>query len=189
MALRSQQAQESPAGPSASPPHSPHLALIFAVARNGTIGRDGGLPWRLPDDLKRFRALTVGHAVIMGRKTWESLPRALPERQNIVVTRDRAFAARGAEVAHSLDEAIARVTLPPPAFCIGGAELYRAALPRADMLYLTEIDRDFDGDIRLPPLDRTQWRVVSREPGHLQGVDGFAFAFVAYQRIRPPDAG
>jgi len=189
MAPHSEQAHAPPAAPPDAGTHAMPLALVFAVARNGTIGVDGRLPWRLPEDLKRFRALTLGHGVIMGRKTWDSLPRALEGRQNIVVTRDRAFAARGAEVAHSLDEAIARVTLPPPAFCIGGAELYRAALPRADMLYLTEIDRDFDGDIRLPPLDRTQWRVVSREPGHLQGVDGFAFAFVAYQRIRPPDAG
>src|SRR5688500_15388706 len=188
MALRSQQAQESPAGPSASPPHSPHLALIFAVARNGTIGRDGGLPWRLPDDLKRFRALTVGHAVIMGRKTWESLPRALPERQNIVVTRDRGFVAKDADVVHSLDAALARVSRPPPVFCIGGAELAKAAMAHADTLYLTEIDRDFTGDVVLPPIDRAQWREVSREPRRLDGAGGFDFAFVTYARTRPADA-
>ena len=119
----------------------------------------------------------------MGRKTWDSLPRALPQRQNIVVTRDRGFRAPGAEVAHSLDEALARVTLPPPVFCIGGAELYRLALPRADMLYLTEIDRDFDGDVRLPRARPTQWREVAREPGRLEGPDGFDFAFVTYARI------
>ena len=120
----------------------------------------------------------------MGRKTWDSLPRALPQRQNIVVTRDRGFRAPGAEVAHSLDEALDRVTLPPPVFCIGGAELYRLALPRADMLYLTEIDRDFDGDVRLPALDPTQWREIAREPGRLEGPDGFDFAFVTYARVR-----
>lgn len=188
MALRSQQAQESPAGASASPSHSPRFALIFAVARNGTIGRDGGLPWRLPEDLKRFRALTVGHAVIMGRKTWASLPRALPERQNIVVTRDRGFIAHDADVVHSLDAALACVRCPPPAFCIGGAELARVALPLADTLYLTEIDRDFTGDVVLPPIDRAQWREVSREPRHGEGADGFDFAFVTYARTRPPDA-
>ena len=162
---------------------APALALVFAVARNGTIGIEGRLPWRLPEDLKRFRALTTGHAVIMGRKTWESLPRALPQRQNIVVTRDRSFRAPGAEVAHSLDEALRRVTLPPPVYCIGGAELYRAALPRADMLYLTEIARDFDGDVRIPAPDPTQWREIAREPGRLEGPDGFDFAFVTYARI------
>jgi len=188
MALRSQQAQESPAEASASPPHPPRFALIFAVARNGTIGRDGGLPWRLPEDLKRFRALTVGHAVIMGRRTWASLPRALPERQNIVVTRDRGFIAREADVVHSLDAALARVSRPLPAFCIGGAELASVALPRADTLYLTEIDRDFTGEVALPPIDRTQWREVSREPRRLEGDDGFDFAFVTYARTRPPDA-
>ena len=163
---------------------APALALVFAVARNGTIGIEGRLPWRLPEDLKRFRALTTGHAVIMGRKTWDSLPRALPQRQNIVVTRDLGFLAPGAEVAHSLDEALQRVTLPPPVFCIGGAELYRVALPRADMLYLTEIARDFEGDVRIPALDPTQWREIAREPGRLEGPDGFDFAFVSYARIR-----
>jgi dihydrofolate reductase len=106
------------------------LALIAAVASNGVIGVDNRLPWRLPDDLKRFRALTVGHAVIMGRKTWESLSRALPERQNIVVTRQPGYAAIGADVAASLDDALAIVRLPAPVFCIGGGELFRDALAR-----------------------------------------------------------
>ena len=132
---------------------TPAVALIAAVAANGVIGADNRLPWRLADDLKRFRALTIGHAVIMGRKTWESLPRALPERQNIVVTRQRDFAAAGAEVAHSFAAALALVRLPEPAFCIGGGELYRAALPFATTLHLTEIARDFDGDARFPPFD------------------------------------
>jgi dihydrofolate reductase len=187
MALRSQQAQESPAGPSAAP-HAVAFALVFAVARNGTIGIAGGLPWRLPEDLKRFRALTIGHAVIMGRKTWESLPRALPERQNIVVTRDRGFVAQDADVAHSLDAALACVRRPPPVFCIGGAELAKAAMAHADTLYLTEIDRDFTGDVVLPPIDRAQWREVSREARRVEGADGFDFAFVTYVRTRPADA-
>jgi dihydrofolate reductase len=158
------------------------LALVLAVARDGTIGAQGTLPWRLPEDLKRFRALTTGHSIVMGRKTWASLPRALPARQNIVVTRDPAFRAEGADVVHSLDEALARARLPPPVFCIGGAELYRAALPRADVLYLTEIDRDFDGDVRLPPLDRSVWHEVEREPRRREGSDGFDYAFVTYRR-------
>jgi dihydrofolate reductase len=183
MALPSEPAHAPRADPPIRDLRVPGLALVFAVARNGTIGIDGRLPWRLPDDLKRFRALTLGHAVIMGRKTWDSLPRALPQRQNIVVTRDRGFHASGAEVVHSLDEALDRVTLPPPVFCIGGAELYRLALPRADRLYLTEIARDFDGDVRLPALDPTQWRAIAREPGRLEGPDGFDFAFVTYARV------
>src|SRR5438552_1009906 len=108
---------------------SPGVALIAAVAANGVIGAGNRLPWRLADDLKRFRALTVGHTVIMGRKTWESLPRALPERQNIVVTRQRNYAAAGAEVAASFEAALALVRSPEPVFCIGGGELYRLALP------------------------------------------------------------
>ena len=187
MALRSQQAQQS-AVPDASPSSSVAFALVFAVARNGTIGVAGGLPWRLSEDLKRFRSLTTGHTVIMGRKTWASLPRALPDRQNVVVTRDQKFVAHGADVAHSLDAALACVRCPPPVFCIGGAELATAALPRADTLYLTEIDRDFNGDVVLPPIDRTQWREVSREPRRFEGEDGFDFAFVTYARRRPPDA-
>jgi dihydrofolate reductase len=170
--------------PQANDLHAPSLALVLAVARNGTIGVAGALPWRLPDDLKRFRALTLGHAVIMGRKTWDSLSRALPQRQNIVVTRDRDFRASGADVVHSLDAALDRVSLPPPVFCIGGAELYQAALPRADRLYLTEIARDFAGDVRLPALDPAMWREIAREPGRLEGPDGFDFAFVTYARVR-----
>jgi dihydrofolate reductase len=157
------------------------LALIAAVARNGVIGRDGALPWRLPEDLRHFRALTTGHTLIMGRRTWQSLPRALPDRQNIVVTR-RALALDGASSAASLDEALAQVQCPAPAFCIGGGELYRTALPIASTAYITEIARDFDGDATFPPLDPAQWREVAREPRVLEGSDGFHYAFVTYER-------
>lgn len=183
MAFGPERTDISPGGARSGDSHAPSLALIFAVASNGTIGVDGALPWQLPDDLKHFRALTVGHSVIMGRKTWDSLPRALPQRQNIVVTRDRRFRAPGADIAHSLDEALDRVALPLPVFCMGGAELYRLALPRADRLYVTEIARDFDGDVRLPALDPVQWREIARAPGRLEGPDGFDFAFVAYARV------
>ncbi|HEX4886190.1 MAG TPA: dihydrofolate reductase [Casimicrobiaceae bacterium] len=158
------------------------LALVVAVAANGTIGAGGGLPWRLPADLRRFREVTTGHAIVMGRRTWASIGRPLPGRQNIVVTRSTGFAAPGADVAHSLDEALARVHMPPPVFCIGGAELYRAALPRADLLYVTEIARDVPGDTALPPIDRTQWREVAREPHPPDGPDALPFAFVTYVR-------
>jgi dihydrofolate reductase len=156
------------------------LALIAAVARNGVIGGGNTLPWRLPADLKRFRALTTGHAVIMGRRTWESIGRALPERQNIVVTRDPGYAADGASVQSSLDDALRAVTLPPPVFCIGGGELYALALPRAATLYLTEIDRAFEGDTRFPDFDRAAWREAAREEH--RAPEGFGYAFVTYER-------
>jgi dihydrofolate reductase len=156
------------------------LAIVAAVAANGVIGRAGRLPWQLPADLRHFRVLTTGHAVIMGRKTWASLGRALPERQNIVVTRSPALDAVEAEVAPSLEDALARVRLPAPAFCIGGAELYREALLRARVLHLTEIDRAFDGDTVFPPFDRRAWREVAREP---RVHDGLGFAFVTYRRL------
>jgi len=158
------------------------LALIAAVASNGVIGIDNRLPWRLPDDLKRFRALTMGHAVVMGRKTWESLARALPGRQNIVVTRQPGYAAIGADVAASLDAALALVRLPAPVFCIGGGELFREALARAQRLYLTEIDRDFSGDATFPPWRDGRWKEVAREARRSEGPGGFEYAYVTYER-------
>jgi dihydrofolate reductase len=162
------------------------LALIVAVARNGVIGAANALPWRLSDDLKRFRALTTGHAVIMGRRTWESLPRPLPGRQNIVVTRQVGYSAAGAEAASSLADAMARVRMPAPAFCIGGGELYAVALRQADVLYATEIARDFDGDTRFPAFDRSRWRETARETH--RAAEGFEYAYVTYVRALA-DAG
>jgi dihydrofolate reductase len=175
------QAQQNSLSDATAPGAIP-LALIAAVAANGVIGDRNRLPWRLPDDLQRFRALTTGHAVIMGRKTWESLPRPLPDRQNIVVTRNARYAAPGAEVAATLDEALALVRLAPPAFCIGGGELYRAALARATSLHLTEIDRDFAGDATFPPFDRAAWLEVSRETRRGDGPDAFTYHFVTHER-------
>jgi len=160
----------------------PAVALVAAVAANGIIGADGRLPWRIPEDLRRFRALTTGHAVIMGRRTWESLPGALPGRQNIVVTRQRGYAAAGAEIADSFDAALALVRLPAPAFCIGGGDLYVAALPRASTLHLTEIARDFAGDAHFPPFATGEWRETARETHRIAGPDGFAYAYVTYTR-------
>jgi dihydrofolate reductase len=161
------------------------IALIAAVARNGVIGLSGRLPWRLPDDLKHFRALTSGHAIVMGRKTWESIGRPLPDRQNIVVTRRRNFAAPGGLVVHALPEAIELATMPSPLFIIGGEAIYREALPLADLLFLTEIHREFDGDARFPDFDRTQWRETARESRRLDGDAGFAYDFASYSRLRP----
>jgi dihydrofolate reductase len=156
------------------------LALIAAVARNGVIGSGNALPWRLPADLQRFRMLTTGHTVIMGRRTWESIGRALPDRQNIVVTRQPGYASAGALVKASLDDALQAATLPAPVFCIGGGELYALALPRAATLHLTEIDREFEGDTRFPYFDRAAWREAARDEH--RAPEGFGYAFVTYER-------
>ena len=158
------------------------LALIAAVAANGVIGRDGRLPWHLPEDLRRFRELTTGHAIIMGRRTWESLPRALPGRQNIVVTRNASFRADGADVVASIEDALGAVVYPSPPFCIGGGEIYRAALPYATTAYVTEIARAFDGDATFPALDPAQWVETAREAHPPAGDRDFAYAFVTCER-------
>ena len=120
----------------------------------------------------------------MGRKTWESLPRALPQRQNVVVTRQDGFVAAGAEVAHSFEAALAQVRMPAPVFCIGGGELYRAALPFATTLHLTEIAREFEGDALFPPIDWSEWRESAREVRLPADPEGFAYAYVTYERKR-----
>ncbi|MGE5467825.1 MAG: dihydrofolate reductase [Ignavibacteria bacterium] len=162
----------------------PALTLIAAVARNGVIGQDNRLPWQLPEDMAHFKALTTGHAVIMGRKTWDSLPpkfRPLPQRTNIVVTRDPTFRAPGATVVHALPAAIAAAG-QDAAFVIGGAEIYGLALPLADRIEFTEVELDCEGDAFFPAFDRGQWREVARERG--QSANGLGYAFVTYQRIR-----
>lgn len=165
------------------------FAIVAAKARNNVIGHAGGLPWRLPEDLRHFRELTTGHAIVMGRKTWESLPRALPQRQNIVVTRDPAYVAPGAETALTLEAALAAVRAPTPVFCIGGAELYRQALPRAAVLFLTEIDADFDGDTFFPPLDPADWRRAAHDPHTQTASPGLRYAFNVYLRVRDQETG
>jgi len=158
----------------------PRVFLVAAVAANGIIGAGGKLPWHLPQDLKHFKALTLGHPVIMGRKTWESLGRPLPGRENIVVTRSAGYDAPGASIAASLDAALALCAGEPMAFVIGGSELYAAALPLADGLVLTEIHRDYEGDTRFPQFDRKGWRETQRKPQ--AGADGLRFDFVLYEK-------
>jgi dihydrofolate reductase len=149
------------------------ISLIAAVARNGVIGRDGTLPWRLPRDLRWFREKTSGHHLVVGRRTWETLSGALPHRTMVVVTRDRGYQADGAVVAHSLDEAldVAREAGDDEVFIGGGAEIYRQALPHADRFYLTEVGEDFDGDTRFPDWDPGRWRVDFEEEGLVDEVN------------------
>ncbi len=160
----------------------PRIYLVAAVAANGIIGANGKLPWHLPEDLKHFKRLTLGHPVIMGRKTWQSLGgKALPGRENIVVTRNPGFQAPGAAVAASLDAAMAFCAGESVAFVIGGTSLFAEALPLACGLVLTEIQRDYPGDTRFPDYDRSQWRETQRE-AHT-GADGVRFDFAFYERV------
>lgn len=153
------------------------VVIVAAVARNGVIGVDGRLPWRIPEDLSRFKDLTTGHALVMGRATFESIGRPLPGRSNIVLTRRARWSHDGVETAASLDEAL-EITerRNQDAFIAGGAEVYRAALGRADRMELTEIDAEPEGDTLFPPVDWTQWREVSRDTRN-------GFAFVGYDRV------
>jgi dihydrofolate reductase len=161
----------------------PTLALIAAVARNRVIGRGGELVWHESEDQKHFRRVTMGCPVIMGRRTWDSLParfRPLPGRRNVVVTRNANWQAEGAERAASLDNALALVADAPKVFVIGGAELYALALPQADELVLTEIDADLDGDTLFPDWPRDRFRLVGVEDR--RSADGTAYRFAHYER-------
>jgi dihydrofolate reductase len=156
----------------------PRISLIVARARNGVIGRDGSLPWKIPGELAHFKRVTLGHPIVMGRKTWESLGRPLPGRRNIVVTRNADYTVSGAEVVTSLPAALALCEGVADVFVIGGAELYAQALPLATRAIVTEIDADFDGDAHFPALDPRHWRETARTPGSAEP----PHAFVTYER-------
>jgi dihydrofolate reductase len=157
----------------------PKIYLLAAIAANGIIGRDGQLPWHLPEDLKHFKKLTLGHPIIMGRRTWESIGRPLPGRDNIVVTRQAGYEAPGAAVANSLEAALALCAGESLAFVIGGEQLFVESLPIAAGLVLTEIHRDYEGDVRFPQYDRSRWKASQRE-SHT-AADGTKFDFVLYE--------
>lgn len=161
---------------------TPRVTIIVARARNGVIGRGGTLPWWLPDDLRFFKRTTMGHPIVMGRRTWESIGRPLPGRRSIVVSRNPAFQAAGAEVVSSLEGALAACADAEEVFVIGGAELYRAALALAQRMIITEIDADFDGDTRWPAPDPAQWREVAREAQPPTEERGYGIAFVTWMR-------
>jgi dihydrofolate reductase len=156
------------------------ITFHLARADNGVIGRDGALPWHLPADLRRFKAQTMGRAMMMGRKTFESFPAPLPGRRHIVLTRDPAWRANGAEVAHSADAALALAGAD--AAVIGGAEVFALLLPHAERIELTEVHRDFEGDAIVPPF--TGWREMAREDFAVEG-ERPAYSFVTLARSRP----
>jgi dihydrofolate reductase len=160
------------------------VALVVAVADNGVIGHQGQLPWHLPHDLKHFKALTLGHPVVMGRRTYDSIGRALPGRPNLVVTRQPDWQAPGCETQPSVLAALARAQeLDPGLVCvIGGGEIYREALPAADVVYLTEVHHAFEGDAFFPPLSPTEWREETRERHEPDEHHAQAYSFVTLRR-------
>ena len=160
------------------------VSFVVAVAENGVIGSNGELPWSsLPDDLQHFKRLTLGHPVVMGRRTYDSLGRALPKRPNIVVTRQAGWAAPGCETAGSLPAALARAHQLDEEVCvIGGGEIYREALPAADVIYLTEVHHSFEGDAYFPPLSPSEWREETRERHEADERHAYAFSFVTLRR-------
>ena len=174
--------ERSQAAPDAAAPQAPRICLIVALAANRVIGKNNALPWHLPADLKRFKALTTGHPVVMGRKTHESIGRPLPGRRNLVITRNRDYRAPGCEVVHSVDEAIAACRGAAEIFIIGGAELYRESLPRAHCLELTEIRAEFEGDATFPEFSLERWRETAREIHDNEAGIPFRYDFTRYER-------
>jgi dihydrofolate reductase len=160
------------------------LELIVAMAANRVIGRGGQLPWHLPDDLKHFKQLTLGHPIIMGRRTYESIGRPLPGRRNIVVSAQLPGPPHdGVELARSLDDAVALAgTSDDRAFIIGGAALYAAALPRVELMHLTELDAAIEGDVIFPPFEKSQWRLVEEIHHDRDERHAFSFHFRTYAR-------
>lgn len=160
------------------------LSIIVAMGRDRTIGKNNDLPWRLPNDLKYFRQVTMGHPIIMGRKTYDSIGKPLPGRINIVLTRDKQFVADGCVVTHDVEETMRAVHDADEAFVIGGAEIIRLFMNDADRLYLTYIDEDFHGDVRLPQMAEEDWRLVSATPGETDERNPYRYEFRVYERVR-----
>ncbi len=167
--------------PKSQIPNPKSLSLIVAMASNRTIGIDNTLPWRIPEDMRHFKALTMGHHLIMGRKTYDSIGKPLSGRTTVVVTRNRDKDIPGCIVAHSLAEAIAACA-NDEIFVVGGAEIYTQALPLADTLYVTEIQQDVDGDAHFPEFDRNVWRELAREKHSQTEPQPLEYHFVTYRR-------
>lgn len=160
----------------------PRVSIIVAMANNRVIGRNNQLPWHLSEDLKHFRALTMGHHIVMGRKTYDSIGRPLPGRTTVIVTRNPDYFAADTMVVNSVHAAINAAHDDDEVFIIGGAEIIRYALPIANRIYLTEIKKDFEGDTYFPVLDMDAWKEVARESHRVEGPEGFEYHFVTYDR-------
>lgn len=160
------------------------IALIAAMGENRVIGVDNRMPWHLPQDLKRFRSITMGKPILMGRKTHEAIGRTLPGRENIVLSSDTGYRAEGCTLVHGVAEALAAARDAPELMVIGGAALYREFLPRAERLYLTLIHQTFHGDTFFPEFDRSDWRVIEREDVLEVEPGGLKYSFVDLEKIR-----
>ena len=160
----------------------PNLSIIAALSENRVIGRDNQLPWRMPADLAHFKRLTMGKPIIMGRRTWESLPGLLPYRTHVVVTRDSDYVAEGGFVAHSIEQALDFAGDAEEMMVVGGANLYAQTLPLASRMYLTIVHDHFDGDTAFPDYEQTDWREVSRERHGADERNPHAYSFVALER-------
>jgi dihydrofolate reductase len=161
---------------------TPKISLIVAVAQNGIIGTGGTMPWHITEDFAHFKAVTLGHSVVMGRKTYESIGRPLPRRRNIVITRNTELTIEGCEMASSLEGAIAMCEGEEEVFVIGGGEIYRQAMPLADKLYITHVGIEAEGDTRFPDIDPEVWHEVSREEFSHGSAFPHPFSFVDYER-------
>lgn len=162
---------------------TPNLSLIVACASNMAIGKDNDLLWHLSDDLRRFKALTTGHPVIMGRRTWDSLPKKpLPKRRNIVLTHDMAFAPEGAEVAHSVNQVLEMVRFEEESFIMGGAAVYQALLPFAQRLYVTWVHQPFEADVFFPPIDLSLFIKVKETEPVTDEKSGLVYSYADYER-------
>jgi len=159
------------------------ISIVVAMAANRVIGNNNRLPWHLPADLKHFKQTTMGKPILMGRKTWESIGRALPGRTNIVITRDENYAAPGCVVVHSIEAAMQAAQQQDEVMVIGGAEFYRQVLPRADTIYLTRIHQDFEGDAFFPELDETGWQEVARVDCDADDRNPCAYSFIRLDRV------
>jgi dihydrofolate reductase len=159
------------------------LSIVVAMAANRVIGRDNQLPWHLPADLKHFKQLTTGKPILMGRKTWESIGRPLPERTNIVITRDTGYTAAGCVVVHSFDAALRAAGHNDEVMVIGGSELYRQVLPQVTTIYLTRVHAEIEGDAVFPEIDASEWREVERTDCEPDEKNAYAYSFITLQRV------
>ena len=158
------------------------VSLVVAAAKNNVIGRDGELPWHLPDDLRHFKRLTTGKPIIMGRRTFESIGRPLPDRHNIVMTRDPDYAAAGCDVVTSVSDALKLAGDDTEVMVIGGGQVYRDFLPRADRIYLTRVQAEIDGDTYFPEIDASEWQLVSSEHHDADDKHAYAFEMMVFER-------
>nr|WP_304219848.1 dihydrofolate reductase [Fredinandcohnia onubensis] len=160
------------------------ISLLVAMDKNQLIGKDNDLPWRLPADLAYFKRVTMGHPIIMGRKTYDSIGRPLPGRENIIVTRDTSYEAEGCKVIHSIEEIVKmNEQTDQELFVIGGAEIFKEILPHSDRLYITEINEEFKGDTYFPAFDKVEWKVISEEKGIKNEKNPYDYTFLVYEKI------